>query len=281
MGPFCKTVVNTAVFRCLGFHAYKATVNEGQCLISSFVQLVVVLYMVLHQPSGRNIKRCSLGVRSPSGIPTVLLVSVVLLGCCSDTAAGAQNKDCSLSIKLVDEFGDLTSVVRIGGQLEVFCEGKGSKFLVYEGAMHSIIRSGEKGKEGQFLIPIGNHSEYWEYQKNIFTGQNFRCECGGGKTADKSPAKAVPHPVLCRAGSQHPCGDKEICSVDVKTGGSRCMEASKSHCGTAEKKYSTFLCPEMVGGYPTEECQNIKERETRKWPVVQIAENTKEMCKGT
>ncbi len=255
-----------------------STATQAQHAIVSLVALFLIGF-VRQESSKRNIIR-----RFPRpGITTPLLAGLAVLpSCCTDTAA--LDKTCKMSIVTKDEFGDLTSVSRLGGILHVFCQGGGSivKYLyVDEGRkeldplIHTVVVP-----PNELVIGIGNRSELLENQKAVFAGNPIYCKCGG----DRSPGTKydqVPLPILCGADSQITCGYGKICSVRPDTGIQVCTEAANSLCDTRMQvmKTTMFPCPRLDDP-PLMECQNIQQPPSSKWPEFEVLKKHKTECSG-
>ncbi len=258
--------------------------NQAQITIAPFVTLFLVVF-VLQLTNKRNaIKRCPL-LASHSlataqiwpGIATFLLAgSVVALSFCKNTAA---EDTCSLSIALKDEFGDLTSVARIGGTLHVFCEGgsRGSMKSLQSRKTNQGVPAIVEGRDEMSIKIIWSNSNDWKSQKYVFTNL-IKCNCG----SVSSRFGIVPLPILCSADSQLTCGGGEICSVNADTGKEECTDAkSNCKCGTARVKTTTFLCPREDGEVPLEECRDIPDLWSGTgWPEFEVPKKDKKMCHG-
>ncbi len=185
---------------------------------------------------------------------------------------------CDWSIELRDEFDDLTSVARIGGTFRFFCEGNRPRIVVWNTDKNMVVPHDDAGD--RFIFRIGNDSNNWKGEDSIFQDYKIRCQCGPAY----SDYIHVPRPVLCGAGSQHDCGEMEICTVNVKTGEPGCQEAKKIHCiEQHQMKNSTFLCHEKHP-YADTECKFIKNfgdwTDLEGWPQFEIPEKKKKMCEG-
>ncbi len=259
----------------LGSQKYKDAVDPSQAhlAIAPVIELFLAVFALLEWYKRNTAKRSPMGV---PGLPTFFLAGqIVLLSCCAGTAA---NANCAISITLKDEYGDPTTVARVGGFLHVFCEGGDPKFAktlyMSTATVHVRVHAPE-GEKDDLVIKIWSPSNLWEEQKAIFAGNSIRCNCGS--TKDVSEYVKVPQPVLCSARSQVTCGRGQICSLDGD-GNEVCTDAESSDCGSSKKKTKTFLCP-REDHPPQPECWNVQRPDTD-WPQFEVPEEDTKMCSG-
>ncbi len=257
---------------CLGLRRNKDTGTATQAqLTASFVALFLVGFVL--QLSRNTIRRCP----RPGTTTSLLACLAVLLSCCTDTAA-----PCNLSIFLRDEFGDLTSVARLGGTLHIFCEGVGSKTLWvrYKGTKkEQYVPASPSFPPNELVVDIGNRSSRWKSQKHIFADNPIKCKCDAAPSRE-TRIDEVPHPILCSAGNRITCQDGEICSVDADTETPECTKRIISGCDRRMQvmKTTTFLCPRL-DDVPLMECENIQ-KPTKEWPEFEIPRNDRTECSG-
>ncbi|MCP3664264.1 MAG: hypothetical protein GY696_17530, partial [Gammaproteobacteria bacterium] len=182
--------------------------------------------------------------------------------------------DCDISIVVMDEFGDETTVSRIGGSLLIKCDGT----LKYYLTRRNITTEGQKA--GEWIIPIDRDSSKWNEHKGMFGKDPLvLCECSDGRSSDRAEA---PNPILCdpTAVTTTKCKQGEVCVVDPETGGTSCSDAKNSRFDEDAFRNPPLLCGV---GDPTMECRSLKNlggNNPKKWPQVEIQEQTNYDCKS-
>ncbi len=193
---------------------------------------------------------------------------------------------CRISIELKDEFGDETSVSRIGGSLWIRCNSNGSvsnTYLRYVNAS-TDIRGEQSGKWVIKIDPkdVNWEKAFWEHKK-MFQKTKILCECVTDGKTDRSNGIDVPSPILCASGSQHECKENYVCLVNADTGEPYCEEVGGIGCGRpAFVQRETFLCPKKSGPPPIDECSFINKigNPEYPWPEVEVPSENRKLCQG-
>ncbi len=210
---------------------------------------------------------------SPFSSSWVSLPSVVPRGAIPSSAAQEAFKHgnalpnvCDISIVMLDEFGDETTVSRHGGKLLVNCNG----VLKNSASKKKITTEGQKA--GKWIIPINTSSSNWNEHKGMFLKyDNFVfCKCKAGR----SHGVAAPQPILCDPVATTKCA-KTICVVDPETRNNICKLPTESICAATNNprkpaiKNPSFLCGN--GSEPRRECNSLYDIEAgQKWPQVEV-----------
>ncbi len=183
----------------------------------------------------------------------------------ADHCAGA-NEDIALSYILMDEFGEQTSVARIGGTLVITCENHGENppgVLATRRTRHHKFPSPDD--DGKLKIKIE--------PKNV-KGMEIYCYCGQEESISSKETLDIKN-VLCSPiqDGASPCSKTEVC--DHKSDGTRFCESGVELCTDGDQTpHFPYRLWGLSDGQPTlssiSYCKALKKAENEKLGQVEF-----------